>query len=91
VVPATQPGQTLAAQYAHGINTGVSITYTSSGLATNTFATNYVYSAPPVVMMELAGSVPAATNAYVTTVTTTYFIYSGGAQYVTNTYIAIGH
>jgi hypothetical protein len=88
LVSPAQPGIVRANQYALGIKTGTSVT-ASDGTVTNTFATNYVYTLPPVVVVTQLGTNSSATN-IVVSVTTTNFVYSAGKTSVTNNWMAIG-
>lgn len=87
----TQPGQTIAAQYRTGINAGTG----NSGIwsyATNSFATNYVYSATPAVTVQQYGAFTLTqTNAVIAITTSNYIVYFGGATNVNYSVLAIGH
>lgn len=87
IAPLT-PARTLAEQLARGINQGTSIT-SSDGTVTNTFSTNYTYSAAPTVVVTLRGTGISTTNDVVS-VTTSNFVYKAGAPSITNNWIAVG-
>src|ERR1043165_8858756 len=55
------PSKTLQAQYALGIQ-AVIVTNFPTGKVTNTFATNYTYSVPPIVIVTPITSSAASTN-----------------------------
>lgn len=82
------PSRTLAEQLARGINCGKCVT-TTDGTVTNTFSTNYVYSAPPIVVCTQTGTLMSTTNAVVS-VTTTNFVLRSSIASLTNNWIAIG-
>lgn len=89
LVAPLQPSKTLAEQLARGINTG-SCVVTTDGTITNTFLTNYVYSAPPVVIVTQRGAALNTSTNIVVSVTTTNFVLRSGLSSVTNNWIAIG-
>lgn len=79
VIPAPQPVAVRARQLALGINTGIGQT-SNDGTCTNSFATNYVYSTPPVVTVTqttngVGGANISGTNV-VTAVTTSNFVFN---------------
>lgn len=93
VIPPTQPSRTIATQLASGINAGWSVT-SGDGTVTNTFSTNYVYSAAPFVTVTMLGTTGnGGTNTpVITSVTTTNFVFKVGAiSGVTNHWHAVGH
>lgn len=87
IAPLT-PARTLSEQLARGINSGKSIS-SSDGTVTNTFSTNYTYSASPSVVVTITGTGISTTNV-VTTITTSNFVWKAGAPNITNTWVAVG-
>ena len=87
-----QPSQTLARQYSAGINT-FSLNSGIYTYQTNSFATNYTYSALPAVMVSQYGaaSTLAQTNNVISITTTNCIIWFGGLTNVNYSIIAIGH
>ncbi len=84
------PSQTIQRQYNAGINAGTATTIGATGLITNSFATNYVYSAAPSVVVTQNGATQTGTN-LVTSITLTNFIYQSGASGTVVSWIAVGH
>jgi len=89
LIPPLAPSRTLSAQLALGINTGTCVA-TTDGTVTNTFSTNYVYSAPPVVIATQRGAALNTSTNIVVSVTTTNFVLKSGLASTTNFWMAIG-
>lgn len=89
LTPPAQPSQVIARQSLAGIQSGFVVT-TADGTVTNTFSTNCIYTAPPIVVTRQRGK-PTTTTSNIIVVTTSNFVINVGTPTSTNDFYAIGH